>query len=195
MGLFQKCVIADNCAVVSDAIFNNHDTYGGSTLLLGAIFFSFQIYGDFSGYTDMAIGTARLFGISLSRNFDYPYFSKNLIEFWRKWHISLTYWFRDYVYIPLGGNRVHLSRHLMNIIVVFLLSGFWHGASWNFIVWGALHGIFISVLTLLNVRNTSATMATGLIRHNMSNFLQVFFTFILVSFFGSFSGPTILPLP
>ncbi len=180
-GFFKKCVIADNCAVVSDVIFNNHDTYGGSTLLLGAIFFSFQIYGDFSGYTDMAIGTARLFGIFLSRNFDYPYFSKNLIEFWRKWHISLTSWFRDYVYIPLGGNRVRLSRHLMNIMVVFLLSGFWHGASWNFIAWGALHGIFIMLLTLINSGNSATTMATSLIRHHISNFLQVFFTFILVS--------------
>lgn len=180
-GFFKKCVIADNCAVVSDAIFNNHDTYGGSTLLLGAIFFSFQIYGDFSGYTDMAIGTARLFGISLSRNFNYPYFSKNLIEFWRKWHISLTSWFRDYVYIPLGGNRVRLSRHLMNIMVVFLLSGFWHGASWNFIAWGGLHGIFILLLTLRNVGNTSASMSTGLSHYNILKFFQILITFILVS--------------
>ncbi len=180
-GFFKKCVIADNCAVVSDAIFNNYDTCNGSTLLLGAIFFSFQIYGDFSGYTDMAIGTARLFGISLSKNFDYPYFSKNLIEFWRKWHMSLTSWFRDYIYIPLGGNRKGLSQHLMNIILVFLLSGFWHGASWNFIVWGALHGIFVSLLTLLNFENTAASMNTGLIRYKIPHAIQVFSTFLLVS--------------
>jgi len=141
-GLFKKIVIADQCAPHVNAIFNNWQDYSGSTLLLGAVLFAFQIYCDFSGYSDIAIGTSRLFGFDLRRNFAYPYFSRDIAEFWRRWHISLSTWFRDYVYIPLGGSRCGGGRKVRNIFIVFLLSGFWHGASWNFVAWGALHALF-----------------------------------------------------
>ncbi|MES2616277.1 MAG: MBOAT family O-acyltransferase [Bacteroidota bacterium] len=142
-GLFTKIVIADNCAIYANQIFNNSAQYSGSTLLLGAFFFSFQIYGDFSAYSHIAIGTARLFGFSLMRNFNTPYFSRSMVEFWRRWHISLSTWFRDYVYIPLGGNRGTKAKHIRNICIVFLLSGLWHGADYTFIAWGTLHALFI----------------------------------------------------
>ena len=132
-GLFKKIVVADNCAVYVDQVFSSYQTQSGSTLLLAAIFFTFQIYGDFSGYSDIAIGTAKLFGIKLMRNFNVPYFSRDIAEFWRRWHISLTTWFRDYVYIPLGGSRVSKAKVVRNTFVIFLLSGFWHGANWTFI--------------------------------------------------------------
>lgn len=141
-GLFKKIVIADNCAKYVDLIFDNPEAFSGSTLVLGAVLFTFQIYADFSGYSDIAIGTARLFGFNLMRNFAYPYFSRNIGEFWRRWHISLSTWFRDYLYIPLGGSRVGTARKVRNIFLVFIISGFWHGASWTFIVWGALHALF-----------------------------------------------------
>ena len=136
-GLFKKVVIADNCAIIVNDIFANYASYSGSTLILGAIFFAFQIYGDFSGYSDIAIGTARLFGFNLMQNFAFPYFSRDIAEFWRRWHISLSTWFRDYLYIPLGGNRVVKWRWYYNLFITFLVSGFWHGASWTFLAWGA----------------------------------------------------------
>ncbi len=142
-GLFKKIVIADQCAEYANIIFNNSGQYGGSTLLLGALFFTFQIYGDFSGYSDIALGTARLFGISLLRNFAFPYFSRDIAEFWRRWHISLSTWFRDYLYIPLGGSKVNMWVKVRNTFIIFLVSGFWHGANWTFIVWGLLNAIFI----------------------------------------------------
>ena len=140
-GLFKKLLIANNCAYAVDSVFYLHSrtTIPGSDLLLAAILFSFQIYADFSGYSDIAIGTAKLFGIKLSRNFNNPYFSRNVSEFWRRWHISLMSWFRDYVYIPLGGNQGSKLRTIINVFVVFLLSGMWHGANWTFIVWGLYH--------------------------------------------------------
>lgn len=141
-GLFKKLVIADNCAEHANIIFSNSADYSGSTLLLGALFFTFQIYGDFSGYSDMAIGTSRLFGFELMQNFNFPYFSKNFTEFWRKWHISLSTWFRDYLYIPLGGSRGNTWLKIRNIFIVFVVSGFWHGANWTFIVWGALNAFY-----------------------------------------------------
>ncbi len=140
-GLFKKIVVADNCAVFVDEVFKTYTYQSGSTLLLAAIFFTFQIYGDFSGYSDIAIGTAKLFGIKLMRNFNVPYFSRDIAEFWRRWHISLTTWFRDYVYIPLGGSRVSKAKVVRNTFIIFLLSGFWHGANWTFIAWGAYHAI------------------------------------------------------
>ena len=140
-GLFKKIVVADNCALYVDQVWVTHDTQSGSTLLLAAILFTFQIYGDFSGYSDIAIGTAKLFGIKLMRNFNNPYFSRDVAEFWRRWHISLTTWFRDYVYIPLGGSRVNKWKIVLNIFVIFLLSGFWHGANWTFIAWGVYHAL------------------------------------------------------
>ncbi len=147
-GLFKKIVIADNCAEYANMIFNNSADYSGSTLLIGALFFTFQIYGDFSGYSDIAIGTARLFGFDLMRNFAYPYFSRDMAEFWRRWHISLSTWFRDYVYIPLGGSRGSKWLLIRNTFIIFILSGFWHGANWTFITWGALNAIWFLPLIL-----------------------------------------------
>ncbi|WP_369862842.1 MBOAT family protein [Aquimarina sp. Aq107] len=149
-GLFKKMVIADNCAVIVNRLFEDYTAYSGSTLLCGAIFFGFQIYGDFSGYSDIAIGSARLLGFDLKQNFNFPYLSKNLIEFWRRWHISLSTWFRDYVYIALGGNRVSKFRLVFNILVVFLLSGLWHGANLTFIFWGLIHGIILIFTVFIN---------------------------------------------
>lgn len=142
-GLFKKVVIADNCAEFANQTFTNINDSSGLSLVIGAIFFSFQIYGDFSGYSDIAIGTSRLFGFNLQRNFQFPYFSRNIAEFWRRWHISLSTWFRDYVYIPLGGSRVSMTKKIRNTFIIFLLSGFWHGANWTFIIWGALNAIYI----------------------------------------------------
>lgn len=142
-GLFKKIVIANNCAEFADHAFNNSDLSSGSTLLFGALFFSFQIYGDFSGYSDIAIGSAKLFGIKLIRNFAFPYFSRNVAEFWKRWHISLSSWFKDYVYIPLGGNSGSNIKRVKNIFIVFILSALWHGANWTFVMWGLLNAIFI----------------------------------------------------
>ncbi len=148
-GFFKKMVIADNCAIFVDEIFNSHEVLSGSTLLLGAIYFAFQIYGDFSGYSDIAIGTAKLFGFDLMVNFRTPYFSRDIAEFWRRWHISLSTWFRDYVYIPLGGSKNGVVSSLKNIIIIFVVSGFWHGANWTFIFWGFLNALFFIPLLLL----------------------------------------------
>lgn len=148
-GLFKKIVVADNCATAVNMIFDTYENQSGSTLALGAVLFAFQIYGDFSGYSDMAIGTARLFGIDLMRNFNYPYFSRDIAEFWRRWHISLTTWFRDYIYIPLGGSRGTKWQSFRNTMVIFLVSGLWHGADWTFIAWGAYHALLFAPLLLL----------------------------------------------
>ncbi|MDD2491220.1 MAG: MBOAT family protein [Bacteroidales bacterium] len=147
-GLFKKIVIADNCAEYANIIFNNHQDHSGSTLLIGALLFTFQIYGDFSGYSDIALGVSRLFGIELLRNFAYPYFSRDIAEFWRRWHISLSSWFRDYVYIPLGGSRGGLWMKIRNTFAIFLLSGFWHGANWTYVAWGALNALYFLPLMI-----------------------------------------------
>jgi len=161
-GLFKKVVIADNCAEYANLIFNNSTDYSGSTLVLGAIFFTFQIYGDFSGYSDIAIGTSRLFGFNLMRNFAFPYFSRDIAEFWRRWHISLSTWFRDYLYIPLGGSRGGTLMRVRNTFIIFIVSGFWHGANWTFIVWGALNAIyFLPLLLTKNNRNYIDIVAKG----------------------------------
>lgn len=149
-GLFKKVVIADNCAIYVNMIFENPESYSASTLLLGAVLFAFQIYGDFSGYSDIAIGTARLFGFRLMQNFAYPYFSRDIAEFWRRWHISLSTWFRDYLYIPLGGSRGTRLFAIRNIFIIFIVSGFWHGANWTFITWGALNAVFFLPLFIFN---------------------------------------------
>lgn len=149
-GLFKKVVIADRCAIIANQIFNNSSDYSGSTLLLGALFYTFQIYGDFSGYSDIAIGTSSLFGFKSRMNFAFPYFSRDIAEFWRRWHISLTTWFRDYLYIPLGGSRCGTFAKIRNVFIVFIVSGFWHGANWTFIIWGALHAVYFLPLLLLN---------------------------------------------
>ncbi|MFD2916256.1 MBOAT family O-acyltransferase [Psychroserpens luteus] len=147
-GLFKKIVIADNCAQFSNLIFDNYTDYSSSTLMLGAVFFAFQIYGDFSGYSDIAIGTSRLFGFDLKQNFAFPYFSRDIAEFWRRWHISLSTWFRDYVYIPLGGSRGSKWHQIRNVFIIFLVSGFWHGANWTFIVWGGLNALYFLPLLI-----------------------------------------------
>ncbi|MDU8885464.1 MBOAT family O-acyltransferase [Yeosuana sp. MJ-SS3] len=158
-GLFKKIVIADNCAFFVNTIFDGYSDYSGSTLLLGAVFFAFQIYGDFSGYSDIAIGTARLFGFKLKQNFAFPYFSRDIAEFWRRWHISLSTWFRDYVYIPLGGSRGTRLNQIRNVFVIFLVSGFWHGANWTFIVWGALNAFYFLPLLLFGKNRIHTNIA------------------------------------
>lgn len=153
-GFFKKVVIADSCAVYVNSIFNHPGSYPGSTLALAAIIFSFQIYCDFSGYSDIALGTAKLFGIDLLRNFAFPYFSRDIAEFWRRWHISLTTWFRDYLYIPLGGSKGSAWQKIRNTFIVFLVSGLWHGANWTFIAWGLLNAIYFLPLLLLKRNRT-----------------------------------------
>ena len=152
-GLFKKVVIADNCALYVKQVYGDYANQSGSTLLLAAILYTIQIYGDFSGYSDMAIGSAKLLGFRFRDNFLFPYFSRNMNEFWRRWHISLNTWFVDYVYIPLGGSREGKWKTIRNIMIVFLLSGLWHGADWSFVAWGAYHGLLLVLLILLN-RNT-----------------------------------------
>lgn len=155
-GFFKKIVVADNCAILANSIFENFENLSGGALIIGAVAFSFQIYGDFSGYSDIAIGTSRLFGFSLMRNFNYPYFSRDIAEFWRRWHISLTTWFRDYIYIPLGGSRGPKGMVFRNTLIIFLVSGFWHGANWTFVAWGAYHALLFLPL-ILSGRNRRYT--------------------------------------
>lgn len=182
-GLFKKIVIADNCAEFANQIFNNSADQSGSNLALGAIFFAFQIYGDFSGYSDIAIGTARLFGIDLLRNFAFPYFSRDIAEFWRRWHISLSSWFKDYLYIPLGGSKGGNWMRIRNTFIIFIVSGFWHGANWTFIVWGALNALFIlpSIIMKTN-RNNLETVAQGNLLPTVKEFFQMTITFTLAVF-------------
>jgi len=179
-GLFKKIIIADNCAIYVDQIFADHETMAGSTLVLGAFYFAFQIYGDFSGYSDIAIGTAKLFGFSLMRNFAYPYFSRDIAEFWRRWHISLSTWFRDYLYIPLGGSRGSNLFKIRNVIIIFVVSGFWHGANWTFIVWGFLNGLYFLPLLLLKInRNNMGITAEGKIFPSVKEAMQMTITFAI----------------
>ena len=179
-GLFKKVVVADNCAIYVDQVFSNSGSHSGSTLLLAAVFFAFQIYGDFSGYSDIAIGTAKLFGIRLMRNFNVPYFSRDIAEFWRRWHISLTTWFRDYVYIPLGGSRVSKAKVIRNTLAIFLVSGFWHGANWTFIVWGAYHALlFLPLILTGKNRKYTNQIAEGRYLPSLKEAGQMLLTFIL----------------
>lgn len=179
-GLFKKIVIADNCAEFANEFFNNHTEYGGSGLLLGALFFTFQIYGDFSGYSDIAIGTSRLFGFDLKQNFAFPYFSRDMAEFWRRWHISLSTWFRDYLYIPLGGSKGGLSMKVRNTFIIFIVSGFWHGANWTFIVWGALNAIyFLPLLLAKKNRANIGTVAEGRLFPSIKDSINIILTFLL----------------
>lgn len=179
-GLFTKIVVADNCAIVVNDIFENYTDYSGSTLLFGAVFFAFQIYGDFSGYSSIAIGVSKLFGFDLTQNFATPYFSRDIAEFWRRWHISLTTWFRDYLYIPLGGSRGGTGMKIRNTFVIFLVSGFWHGANWTFVFWGALNALYFLPLLLSgkNRKNTN-TVAEGRLLPGFKEAFQIIFTFFL----------------
>ena len=182
-GMFKKVVVADTCAFYVDDIFANHQDHSGPTLVLGGIYFAFQIYGDFSGYSDIAIGTARLFGIRLMTNFQMPYFSRDIAEFWRRWHISLSTWFRDYLYIPLGGSRNGKWNSVRNTFLIFLISGFWHGANWTFVLWGFIHALlFLPLLLLgLNRRNTGDIMRKSWIPQR-SELFGMGLTFFFVTF-------------
>jgi len=179
-GLFKKVVIADQCANFANLIFNNAENYSGSTLLLGALFFTFQIYGDFSGYSDIALGTARLFGVDLLKNFNFPYFSRDIAEFWRRWHISLSSWFKDYLYIPLGGSKGGTLVKVRNTFIIFLVSGFWHGANWTFIAWGFLNALYIMPSIIFNKNRVNMDIvAHGRRYPTLKEFLSIVLTFFL----------------
>jgi alginate O-acetyltransferase complex protein AlgI len=182
-GLFKKIVIADNCAEYANLIFNDSADQSGSNLVLGALFFTFQIYCDFSGYSDIALGTARLFGVELLRNFAFPYFSRDIAEFWRRWHISLSTWFRDYLYIPLGGSKGGTWMKVRNTFIIFLVSGFWHGANWTFIAWGFLNALYFLPLLLANKnRNNIGIVAEGRMLPNVREIFSIGITFLLTVF-------------
>ncbi|MBT3546861.1 MAG: MBOAT family protein [Flavobacterium sp.] len=183
-GLAKKVVIADSIAPAVDDIFSNYERYPSTILLLGAFLFSFQIYCDFSGYSMMARGVSKLFGFELMTNFKYPYFSRNIGEFWRRWHISLSTWFRDYLYIPLGGSRVSKLLNIRNVFVIFLVSGFWHGANWTFIVWGGLHALLFipSVLTKNNRKFTEDLQLNRYLLPSIGDVFRILSTFVVVSF-------------
>ncbi|NUY82501.1 MBOAT family protein [Flavobacterium sp. MAH-1] len=179
-GLFKKIVIADSCATYADYIFDHSDSSNSLTLALGAVYFAFQIYGDFSGYSDIALGTSKLFGIDLLRNFNYPYFSRDIAEFWRRWHISLSSWFRDYLYVPLGGSRGGMWMKIRNTFIIFLVSGFWHGANWTFVFWGFLNALYFLPLLVSNRnRNHLEIVAKDRNFPTVSEFLRMMLTFVL----------------
>ena len=182
-GLFKKMVIADNCGELANQIFNNYTQYDGVTLVFGAIFFSFQIYGDFSGYSDIAIGTSRLFGFNLKRNFAFPYFSRDVAEFWRRWHISLSTWFRDYIYIPLGGSDGGMNKKLKNTFIIFLVSGFWHGANWTYVAWGLINALYFIPLLILNKnRKNLDVIAQDSFFPKIGELLSMIGTYILITY-------------
>lgn len=183
-GLFKKVVIADTCASYVNMVYNNSDMYGGSTLIIASILFAFQIYGDFSGYSDIAIGVSRLFGFNLMRNFAFPYFSRDMAEFWRRWHISLSTWFRDYLYIPLGGSRGSMFKKIRNVFVIFVVSGFWHGANWTFVIWGALNALYFIPLLITNQNRKHVTQVVAQNKWfpNLREFLAMNVTFALTVF-------------
>lgn len=180
-GFFKKVVIADNCGIIVSGVWGGQDYGNGLVLLIGAFLFTIQIYCDFSGYSDIAIGCGRLFGIDLIKNFNYPYFSRTIPEFWRRWHISLMTWFRDYVYIPLGGNRCGRSLNIRNVIVVWAISGLWHGANWTFVCWGLYHGLLLVVYNLFGWNQKyDHTVAFGKWLPSFKEVLQIGLTFLLI---------------
>nr|WP_191860186.1 MBOAT family protein [Hanstruepera ponticola] len=182
-GFFKKMVIADNCALFVNQVFDAPEDFSFITLIFGMLLFAFQIYGDFSGYSDIAIGTAKLFGFNLMQNFAYPYFSRDIAEFWRRWHISLSTWFRDYVYIPLGGSKGGTVMKIRNVFVIFLVSGFWHGANWTFIIWGFLNALFFLPLILMNKNRTYLDIvAVNSSLPSLREFLGIISTFVLTTF-------------
>lgn len=175
-GMFKKVVVADNCAFFVNKIFENPEAYSSGELFVGMVFFAFQIYGDFSGYSDMAIGISKLFGFDLMVNFKFPYFSRDIAEFWRRWHISLSTWFRDYIYIPLGGSKGTQWFQIRNVMIIFLVSGFWHGANWTYVVWGLFHALMFLPLLLFNVnRSHLITKSYGWL-----DFAKIGVTFLVV---------------
>jgi len=182
-GLFQKVVIADTLSILVDAVYDQPTRYNGISLVIATIFFAFQIYCDFSGYSDIAIGAAQILGYRTMENFNRPYSSKSIAEFWRRWHISLSSWFRDYLYIPLGGNRVSVPRWYLNLLLVFLLCGFWHGANWTFVIWGGLHGFYLVFSNLTQRAREKVALKIGLDKTpDLVRFLKVLTTFLLVCF-------------
>ena len=181
-GFFKKIVIADNLAILVDGVYNNVDNYSGLTLIMATIFFTFQIYCDFSGYSDIAIGTAKVMGFELRENFKRPYFSKSIREFWQRWHITLSTWFRDYVYIPLGGNRTVKWKWYYNLIITFLVSGLWHGANWTFVIWGALHGSFLIFAIIFAQPKEKINQFIKNRNIFLNKIFDVSITFILVAF-------------
>jgi D-alanyl-lipoteichoic acid acyltransferase DltB (MBOAT superfamily) len=183
LGMLKKVVIADSLAPIVDDIFSNYQDFDGGVLWLGAVYFAFQIYCDFSGYSDIAIGTSKLFGFEIMSNFKFPYFSRNIGEFWRRWHISLSTWFRDYLYIPLGGSQKGRLVSIRNIVIIFLVSGFWHGASWTFIFWGLFHSLLFipSFLLKTNRKYTASIIGENTKLPSFWEFLQVVTTFLLVT--------------
>ena len=182
-GMFKKVVIADSLAPVVNDIFGNYQELGGGTLWLGAIYFAFQIYCDFSGYSDIAIGTSKLFGFELMSNFKFPYFSRNIGEFWRRWHISLSTWFRDYIYIPLGGSQKGKWKSIRNVFIIFVVSGFWHGANWTFIFWGLFHAMLFlpSFIFNTNRKYTTSIIAENTLFPSPKELIKVLTTFLLVT--------------
>ncbi|KAF2513566.1 MBOAT family O-acyltransferase [Flavobacterium foetidum] len=179
-GLVKKVVIADTCAVYANAIFDHYTSMNTFSLILGAIYFAFQIYGDFSGYSDIALGVSKLFGIDLLRNFNYPYFSRDIAEFWRRWHISLSSWFRDYLYIPLGGSKGGLWMKIRNTFIIFIVSGFWHGANWTYIVWGFINAVYFLPLLLSNSnRNNIDSVVLKWDLESLKTIFSILFTFLL----------------
>ncbi len=181
-GFFKKMVIADNCAILVNDIFENYQSYSGLMLFFGAILFSFQIYGDFSGYSDIARGTAKLFGFNLMVNFKTPYFSRDIAEFWRRWHISLSTWFRDYLYIPLGGSKAGKWLSIRNVFIIFIVSGLWHGANWTFIIWGSIHALlFLPLLIWNRNRRFTDVVAANSTLPNFRELISILGTFFMVS--------------
>ncbi|UOU99047.1 hypothetical protein MUU74_03620 [Chryseobacterium daecheongense] len=179
-GFFKKMVIADNCAPLVNEIFTNYQTESPANLVMGAILFAFQIYGDFSGYSDIALGVSKLFGIELLKNFAFPYFSRDIAEFWRRWHISLSSWFRDYLYIPLGGSKGGLMMKIRNTFIIFLVSGFWHGANWTFIIWGGLNALYFMPLLLADRnRQNLEVVAMDKLLPSFREFFKILLTFAL----------------
>jgi alginate O-acetyltransferase complex protein AlgI len=179
-GLVKKVVIADTCATYANAIFDNYESMNSFSLILGAVYFAFQIYGDFSGYSDMALGISKLFGLELLRNFNFPYFSRDIAEFWRRWHISLSSWFRDYLYIPLGGSKGGLWMKIRNTFIIFVVSGFWHGANWTYIVWGFINAVYFLPLLLSNSNRNN--MDAIVLKWNFGSakvLLSILYTFVL----------------
>lgn len=175
MGFFKKIVIADRAAVLVDSVFNNCQEYRGMSFIIATLFFAFQIYGDFSGYSDIARGCGRMLGIELMYNFDRPYFARSIKDFWRRWHISLSTWIRDYIYIPLGGSRCSRGRKYFNLMVTFLASGLWHGANWTYVLWGGIHGLY---QVIGDIKNMILPKWDNIV----INFFRVIITFVLVSF-------------
>lgn len=178
-GFFAKIAVADSVSPIVDTIFAQHESLNAGTLLFGAILFSIQIFGDFSGYSNIAIGTASILGFDLMQNFKIPYFSRNIKEFWSRWHISLSTWFRDYVYIPMGGNRCSKSKHILNIMITFTVSGLWHGANWTFLIWGVIHGLFYLLSLPFSNKEKSTQLQLKQWPAMLTTFLIVTFAFVI----------------